>query len=222
MLPDNVISDLMRNGVHRPQVLRNVSIMFCDFVGFTAITSQLQPDFLINELTEIYTCFDEICAKNKVARIKTIGDAYMAAAGIQSDDPQHAENMINAALDILDYLNKRNEYAKQNWQCRIGINSGEVIGGIIGKTRFAYDIIGMDVNIAARVEGVGLPMAITITPATKELVAHVFDIEPLGKVPLKGAGDMDLFRVESPGYISRPDRSFENNLHLNEPETAWI
>ncbi len=221
MLPDNVISDLIQNGTHKPEVLHNVSIMFCDFVGFTAITSQLQPDFLINELTEIYTYFDEICTSNNVVRIKTIGDAYMAAAGIHNNDAQHAQNIINAALEILDYLKKRNRYSKQEWQCRIGINSGEVIGGIIGKTRFAYDIIGMDVNIAARVEGAGHPMTITITTATKELVSNVFDTESIGSVALKGAGEMELFTIYSRDDIASEHQINYNNLLVNEPQTSW-
>lgn len=222
MLPDNVISDLIKNGTHKPEVIHNVSIMFCDFVGFTAITSQLQPDFLINELTEIYTHFDEICSNNNVVRIKTIGDAYMAAAGIHSNDAQHARNLINAGLDILGFLEKRNEHATQKWQCRIGINSGEVIGGIIGKTRFAYDIIGMDVNIAARVEGAGNPMTVTITTATKELVSDTFDIQPIGSVALKGAGDMELFAINSRNDILYKTRqNIGNDILLNEHETAW-
>jgi adenylate cyclase len=221
MLPENVISDLINNGVHQPKVLQNVSIMFCDFVGFTAITSQLQPDFLINELTEIYTHFDEICTSHNVVRIKTIGDAYMAATGIHSNDENHAQNIINAALEILEFLNKRNTYSKQEWQCRIGINSGEVIGGIIGKTRFAYDIIGMDVNIAARVEGAGYPMSITITPATKYLVGNQYQIDSIGCVALKGAGEMELFTINSDAAKVPNHQSNKNNVLVNEHETAW-
>ncbi len=221
VLPDNVISDIMQNGTHKPEVLHNVSIMFCDFVGFTAITSQLQPDFLINELTEIYTYFDEICTCNNVVRIKTIGDAYMAASGIHNNDAEHALNMINAGLDILDYLNKRNEQSKQKWQCRIGINSGEVIAGIIGKTRFAYDIIGMDVNIAARVESAGHPMTVTVTPATKALVKDLFNIQAIGNVALKGAGEMELFKIIGRIYVPIRNHLIEENILINKPDTAW-
>lgn len=197
LLPDHVVEDLISKGKHIPEVHKNVSILFSDFVGFTTISSQLTPEFLIEELTEIFTAFDEIAEQHHVTRIKTIGDAYMATTGLHLNDPDHAVNLVTAGLAFLDYLNKRNETAKQQWHCRIGINSGSVIGGIIGKSRFIYDILGDDVNIAARVESNGVSMKVTITETTKNLLNNAFECTDLGLKNLKGKGEMRLFTVES-------------------------
>jgi class 3 adenylate cyclase len=173
-----------------------VSILFCDFVGFTTITSTLTPEFLIEELSEIFSEFDEICARNNGMRIKTIGDAYMATTGIGSDGSGHAKEMVTIAHDFIDYLEKRNQVSKQAWTCRIGIHSGEVIAGIVGKSRFIYDILGDSVNIAARVESNGTPMKVTVTHATKSHVDSGFQYESKGNVMLKGKGEMELFLAE--------------------------
>ncbi len=196
LLPDKVISDLIVKGKHTPEIHQNVSILFCDFVGFTSITSTLTPEFLIEELSEIFSEFDEICARNNGMRIKTIGDAYMATTGIGSDNTNHAKEMVTIAHEFIDYLERRNSVSKQAWTCRIGVHSGEIIAGIVGKSRFIYDILGDSVNIAARVESNGTPMKVTVTHATKSLIENGFQYESKGNVMLKGKGEMELFIVE--------------------------
>lgn len=195
LLPENVISDLITHGSHVPQVKENVSIMFCDFVGFTPISAMLTPIELIGELSEIFSAFDSICEQFGSTRIKTIGDAYMATSGLHKQSPDHAAELIQTAQGFIDYLNKRNLTSSQQWNCRIGIHSGKVIAGIIGKTRFIYDIVGDDVNIAARVESAGTPMKITFTPSTLELLGARFDYKSIGNVYLKGKGEMELFHI---------------------------
>ena len=170
--------------------------MFCDFIDFTGISTQLSPELLIGELTDIYGHFDELCEKQGVTRIKTIGDSYMAATGLNADSEDHARKLVNVAFDFISYLSERNTHTAQVWKCRIGINSGSVIAGIIGKTRFVYDIIGADVNIAARVETAGVNMAVTITDATRQLLGKDYFIQSIGMTQLKGAGEMELFVVE--------------------------
>ncbi len=196
LLPDHVISDLIRKGSHKPEIHDNVSILFCDFIGFTGITSQLAPEFLIAELTDIYGRFDEICEARGATRIKTIGDAYMAATGLSNNNYNHAEQLVNTGLDFLTYLRNRNIDAKQQWTCRIGVHSGSVISGIIGKTRFVYDIIGVDVNIAARVESAGKGMAVTVTEATKSLLGDGYEFQSIGITQLKGIDEQELYVVE--------------------------
>jgi CheY-like chemotaxis protein len=195
LLPENVVNDLINNGKHIPEIHNNVSILFFDFVGFTNMTTKMNPQVLIEELSGIFTDFDEICSKHHATRIKTIGDAYMATTGLGTDDKNHAVNLVNTAIDFINYLNNRNQTAEFKWQCRIGIHSGSVIAGIIGKNRFAYDILGDDVNIAAKVESAGVPMKVTITEATKQLCANEFVSESIGKVMLKRRGEMELFVV---------------------------
>jgi class 3 adenylate cyclase len=196
LLPENVIHDLMSKGKHTPETHENVSILFSDFVGFTSITSQLSPEFLIEELTEIFTSFDEIAERNQAMRIKTIGDAYMATTGLGKNDEDHAKNLVNTALQFISYLNERNKESNQQWHCRVGVHSGNVIAGIIGKSRFIYDILGDSVNIAARVESAGTAMRVTITESTKSLLGNTYQFETLGNVNLKGKGEMPLYLVE--------------------------
>jgi CheY-like chemotaxis protein len=196
LLPDAVISDLIKTGSHKPKIHEHVSIMFCDFINFTGITAKLTPEFLIAELTDIYGHFDEICEKYGATRIKTIGDSYMAATGLNEVSNDHADKLVHVAFDFISYLNERNIHTVQEWRCRIGIHSGSVIAGIIGKTRFVYDIIGADVNIAARVEAAGRNMAVTITETTKQMLKKDYNIESIGITQLKGTGEMKLYVVE--------------------------
>ena len=199
VLPDHVINDLIHTGYHKPKILQNVSILFCDFVGFTSISTQLPPEILIEELSNIFGEFDEICARNECMRIKTIGDAYLAASGLLKDDSNHAENLVHAGIEMVQYLENRNKTSDYNWRCRVGINSGSAIAGIVGKTRFIYDILGNDVNIAARVESSGKQMSVTITESTSSLLKSPFVLTSMGMTKLKGAGEMELFTIDPLG-----------------------
>lgn len=195
LLPEQVINDLIQKGKHTPEVHNEVSILFCDFVGFTQVASALSPVDLIEELSSIFSAFDEICEAQNVTRIKTIGDAYMAVCGLHDRENKHAEKLTETALQFIEFLNDRNAKTKLQWQCRIGIHSGSVIGGIVGKTRFVYDVMGDDVNIAARVESNGLPMRVVITKETRERLGKEFSTHSMGMVLLKGKGEKELFTV---------------------------
>jgi len=192
LLPENVVQDLISKGSHSPEYKEDVSIMFCDFVGFTSISARLSPQELIEELSDIFGEFDRICEIHGATRIKTIGDAYMAATGLDGA-PSHAQLLTQTAKAFIDFLHQRNKTSNQQWQCRIGIHSGKVIAGIIGKSRFIYDIVGDDVNIAARVETAGTPMKITLTLNTLQLLDSEHEASSIGNVYLKGKGEMELF-----------------------------
>jgi class 3 adenylate cyclase len=196
LLPENVISDLITHGKHIPVMHENVSIMFCDFVGFTSISSRLSPEILIDELSVIFSEFDEICSKNGATRIKTIGDAYMATTGLNLFNPDHANQLVQTGMDIIQYLESRNTTAAQQWHCRIGIHSGSVIAGIVGKTRYVYDVLGDSVNIASRVESAGVNMKVTITDETRQLLHPQYKTQSLGLTILKGKGEMHLHAIE--------------------------
>jgi class 3 adenylate cyclase len=195
LLPDAVVHDLIQHGTHKPQIKENVSILFCDFVGFTPISATLSPEDLISELSDIFSAFDTICEQHQTTRVKTIGDAYMAASGIHQPTTEHATNLVKTAISFVEYLENRNRQKSQEWLCRIGVHSGKVIAGIIGKTRFIYDIVGDDVNIAARTESAGSPMMVTITPSTRDLIQENFILNSAGIFHLKGKGEMELFHV---------------------------
>jgi adenylate cyclase len=195
LLPQKVINALITEGEYKPETRKAVSILFCDFVGFTGITATMAPEMLFNELTEIFTAFDDICSQKGGARIKTIGDAYMAATGILEDDEIHASRLVDIGLSFIEYLTERNLKSQQQWHCRIGIHSGSVIAGIIGKSRFVYDVLGDDVNIAARVESAGTSMRVTVTDFTAHQIQPHFSLESVGEVYLKGKGEMLLHLV---------------------------
>jgi class 3 adenylate cyclase len=195
LLPEQVINDLIQTGQHTPEVHPEVSILFCDFVGFTQVTTTLSPVALIEELSAIFSEFDEICEANSVTRIKTIGDAYMAVCGLNGTVQNHADKLVETALAFVSFLEKRNQMQELEWNCRIGIHSGSVIGGIVGKTRFVYDVMGDDVNIAARVESNGMPMQVVITSETKSRLKSGFTAQSIGSFVLKGKGEKELFVV---------------------------
>jgi adenylate cyclase len=186
LLPEKVIHALIHEGKYLPEKRSNVSI-----------SSTLSPEKLFDELTEIFTAFDDICFELGGTRIKTIGDAYMAATGVLDLDPKHASRMVQIGLRFIQYLEQRNSGQSLQWNCRIGVHSGSVIAGIVGKSRFIYDVMGDDVNIAARVESAGTSMRVTITDYTASIISNDFIIEPVGQVMLKGKGEMMLHRVVS-------------------------
>lgn len=198
LLPENVITDLMEKGSYEPETHLNTSVLFCDLVGFTAISAEITPHELIQELTEIFTAYDELAQLHQVTRIKTIGDAYMAVAGIGSTNQAHATNLVNFGLGMVEYLYSKNSESAIEWKCRIGIHSGEIISGVVGKSRFQFDVMGDNVNIAARVETNGRPMSVAITEETKSLLLpEQFQFESVGSIYLKGKGNRELFFVTS-------------------------
>jgi CheY-like chemotaxis protein len=203
LLPENVITDLIEKGSYEPETHSNTSILFCDLVDFTTISAKITPQELIIELSEIFNAYDDLAQLHQVTRIKTIGDAYMAVAGIGLDNSDHATNLVQFGLAMVDYLISKNSKSALEWKCRIGIHSGEIISGIVGKSRFQFDVMGDNVNIAARVESCGRPMLVTITEETKSLLlTNQFQFEPLGSVNLKGKGNRDLFFVKQRDLIS--------------------
>lgn len=197
LLPNTVIQELKSTGSYTPVIHHNTSIMFCDLVDFTTTASRLDPIHLVNELTELFTEFDEIVTTNGGLRIKTLGDGYMAAAGLGSKtDDTHAEKLVTAAMEMIDYLNRRNQENDLKWECRIGIHSGPIISGVVGKSRCQFDIMGDNVNIASRVESSGRPMRVTITEDTASLLSpDLFHLQSLGKADLKGKGETPLVDV---------------------------
>ena len=135
LLPEKVIGDLIRKGRYEPELNTNVSVLFCDLVGFTQIAAQITPAKLIEELSELFSKFDEICARNGVTRIKTIGDAYMAACGIEKESQDHAHRVVASGLEFISFLALRNQTTNFLWKCRCGVHSGSGSGGIVGTSR---------------------------------------------------------------------------------------
>lgn len=201
ILPAEVANELKEKGTSDAKYFDSVSIMFTDFKDFTRLSEKIPSKELIEELNYCFKAFDEIIAKHGVEKIKTIGDAYMAVCGLPAEDGNHAQKMVQTALEIRnfidDYKAKRQCEGKSFFEMRIGINSGEVVAGIVGIKKFAYDIWGDAVNTASRMESNGAIGKVNISESTYELIKNDFKFEYRGKIETKGKGDIDMYFVEN-------------------------
>jgi adenylate cyclase len=180
-----------------------VSILFADLVGFIPLTNVLSPNEMVELLNNIYSNFDSLIEKYGVEKIRTIGDNYMIASGLPQPRADHAHALAHLALDMKDNIAGLSPVGDQRLAFRIGINSGPVIAGVIGRKKFSYDVWGDTVNTASRMESQGIPGKIQITQATYELLKNDFTCQPHGSVLVKGKSEMETWFLEGP--ITRKD-----------------
>ena len=199
ILPDAVAEDLKATGKSDANLFEIVTVLFTDFKGFTSISERLTPQQLVDELHACFSVFDEITTKYNVEKIKTVGDAYLAVSGLPVAHDLHAENIVHAAIEIRDFmLNRRNQLAHNTFEIRIGLHSGPVVAGIVGVKKFAYDIWGDTVNLAARMEQYGEPGKINISHSTYELVKHKFECAFRGEIEAKNKGKLKMYFIHEP------------------------
>jgi adenylate cyclase len=172
------------------------SILFADLVGFTPLTAKMAPIEMVNLLNQIFSFFDELVEKYDVEKIRTIGDSYMVASGVPRPRPDHAHALAYMALEMRDHICSLPAVEGRQIQFRIGINSGPVVGGVIGRKKFVYDLWGDAVNIASRMESHGVAGKIQITQATYDLIRADFACEPRGTIAVKGRGEMGTWFLE--------------------------
>jgi guanylate cyclase len=172
----------------------NASILFADLVNFTPMSAGMTPTEIVEILNDVFSRFDTLVEKYGLEKIKTIGDCYMVAAGVPRRRPDHALALTQLALDIRDYVNQH-EFHGQRLSFRIGINSGSVVAGVIGRKKFIYDLWGDAVNTASRMESQGAGGFIQITEATYALIKDDFVCEARGSVKVKGKGEMNVWYV---------------------------
>jgi len=175
----------------------SASVLFADMVGFTPLSAELAPVEMVELLNEAFSFFDSLLDKYGVEKIRTIGDSYMVAAGVPRRRADHAQALVHMALEMRDYISTHTFKNGRRVNFRIGINSGSMIGGVIGRRKFVYDVWGDAVNVASRMESHGLSGAIQVTRATYELIKNDFVCEPRGAVNVKGKGEMDVWLVVS-------------------------
>src|SRR5919202_469595 len=219
VLPEAVARELKENDRVTPLDYESASVLFTDFVGFTGIAEHLTPQELIEELDGCFRRFDRIATRNRLEKIKTIGDAYMAVGGVPAPNGTHAVDCVLAALEIrrlmAETMARHAAAGRPRWQLRIGINTGRLVAGVIGREKFAYDVWGDTVNTASRLESSGEANQINISQATYEEVREFFVCEPRGLVAAKSKGEIEMYFVRGikPG-LSRdgdgatPDESF--------------
>jgi class 3 adenylate cyclase len=195
ILPLKVAKDLKEKGKTEPESFENVSVFFSDFVGFTKMASNLEPKKLIIELNELFTRFDEIMEKHHCERLKTIGDGYLSVCGMPAPNENHAENMIDAALEIKEFMNERNKTAEHEMMLRIGIHSGQVVGGIVGIKKYAYDVFGDTINTTSRMESLSEPMKINISEFTFKLIKDKYEFVKRPLLEAKGKGKLQTYFV---------------------------
>lgn len=171
----------------------SASILFADVADFTPLAERIAPVRVVEMLDQLFGHFDALAERYDVEKIKTIGDCYMAAAGIPNPRPDHARTLALLALDMLDAVREQGAVGSLGFELRIGINSGPVVAGVIGRKRFLYDLWGDAVNTAGRMQTEGIPGRIQITRATYELLKDEFVCEPRGSVAIKGKGEMETW-----------------------------
>jgi len=201
ILPYETAEELKQKGSATPKQYEMVSVLFTDFKGFTTIAEKLTPEQLVAELNQCFLQFDHIIDKHNLEKIKTIGDAYMCAGGIPVANTTNPADVVKAGLEIKAYMDRikaeREANGQDYWELRIGIHTGKVIAGVVGKNKFAYDIWGDAVNTASRMESSGEPGKVNISGDTFELVKDQFNCVYRGKIKAKNKGDIDMYFVEA-------------------------
>ena len=226
ILPKDAAEELKLRGKASPKHYDSVTILFTDFVGFTRITEKLSHDELVEELDRYFIRFDEIIESYNLEKIKTIGDSYMCAGGLRIQDKQSPVRTVLAGLEMLRFINDANVGKKFKsqivWHLRVGINTGSVIAGVVGKKKFTYDIWGDTVNIASRMETSGEAGKVNISGKTYALVKDFFICTHRGKIPAKNKGHIDMYFIEKinpelsiNGEGIYPNDSFFENFKKN-------
>ena len=199
ILPKEIAAILKREQRVIADHYEEASILFADMVNFTPMSAEMSPVEMVDLLNEIFTHFDALVDKHDLEKIKTVGDCYMVAAGVPRPRPDHAQAIVGLALEMRDYVQSQTFKASRPVDFRIGINSGPVLAGVIGRRKFIYDLWGDAVNTASRMESHGAGGLIQITRATYDLIKDDFVCESRGAVNIKGKGEMEAWAVTAAG-----------------------
>jgi class 3 adenylate cyclase/Tfp pilus assembly protein PilF len=200
ILPYEVAEELKQTGHCQAKTFSMVTVMFMDFKDFTSVSEKVSAELLVDEINFCFSAFDRIVQKNKVEKIKTVGDAYICVSGLPVLNYTHAFDMVNAAIEIRNFMlthkKEKEERGEIPFELRIGIHTGPVVAGIVGLKKFQYDIWGDTVNLAARMESSGEAGRVNISGTTHALVKDKFNCTHRGKIVAKNKGELDMYFVE--------------------------
>jgi len=216
VLPEEIATEMIENDRVEPRFFPEATVLFADVKGFTSFTEKAEPATLIGLLDSYFARFDDVMAEHNLEKIKTIGDAYLAAGGIPSRDRLHMRNACLAALGMRNAvacLNKeRNKLRLPVFQFRLGLHSGAVIAGVVGRKRFTYDIWGDSVNVASRLEACSAPDRINVSSAVYHQMEPYFEFSHQGKIEVKNKAPMDMYFLDrlKPEYSEDQDGLLPN------------
>jgi len=217
ILPLSIASELKKNRKVAPVQIASATVLFTDFKGFTQISETMPPEKLIADLDECFTLFDQICADHNLEKIKTIGDSYMCAGGVPKQNHTHAYDVALAAIAMRDAMlslkAKRHADGQPYWDVRIGLHTGPVVAGVIGRNKFSYDIWGDTVNTASRMESSGEPGRVNCSHASYEILKPLFRLSPRGSIAAKNKGKISMYFLEDLesryGSAATPNAEFQ-------------
>ncbi|MDB9495674.1 adenylate/guanylate cyclase domain-containing protein [Spirulina major CS-329] len=197
ILPDRIACRLKNDHQTIADTFADTTVLFADIVGFTELSSQISAHDLVELLNSIFSRFDQLAAHHNLEKIKTIGDAYLVVAGLPNPREDHSDVMAEMALDMQRVLVELNGETGRDLSLRIGIHAGTVVAGVIGLTKFAYDIWGDTVNTASRMESHGVPGKIQVSEVVYRQLAARYDLEARGMIAIKGKGEMMTYFLRS-------------------------
>lgn len=197
IFPASIVERLKENEKDIADGFDEVTVMFCDIVQFTSLSSQISPSQLVKFLNQIFSEFDDLCELHQLEKIKTVGDAYIAVGGLPGSPPDHSQAVVNMALEMMKKIKTFTfpiaEFRHQSPRIRIGIHVGPVVAGVIGTRKFAYDLWGDTVNVASRMETHGEAGKIQVTEAVYQKLAHQYRFEQRAPIDVKGKGKMTTY-----------------------------
>lgn len=217
MMPEEMVEELMGVGYAGPRSFSAATIMFTDFKGFSKSCEHLTPKQIVDSLDFFFSTFDDIVDRHVIEKIKTIGDAYMCVGGLPIRNRTHPIDVVMAALEIkhfmATYLRDNPKLGLPDWQLRIGIHTGPLVAGMVGKKKLAYDIWGDSVNVASRMESAGEPGLINISSSTYERVKEYFECTPRGSISIKNHQNVDMYFLDrfKPEFSKDRDGCFPND-----------
>lgn len=219
ILPRAVAEELRANEQVVPRYHESVTIMFADFEGFSRLTERIEPKSLIEQLDQFFSAFDAIAERHRLEKLKTIGDAYMCVGGLPEPNRTHDVDSCLAALSFLEFMRRTNAQREKlhlpRWDLRIGIHSGPVMAGVVGKSKFIYDVWGDAVNIAARLEAAGGAGRINVSDVVRNRVRPLMEFEPRGAVEVKNKAPISMH------FLTRIKPEFSRDAEGLRPNDAF-